>query len=367
MSRRSSLILFGILVNAAILRFWGLDFGLPNLQCRPDETGVVVKALAFFGGDLNPHFFRYPTLYFYLIAAVFAVYMGVRMLLGTPPAMLLVEIAVDPSAYVMISRSVSACLGTATVVAVFFLARRVANERTARVAAFLMSVCYLHVRESHFGLTDVSMTFFIVWGAFFILRVLHGGRRSDYVWAGVFTGLSASTKYAGIFLFAALLIAHARVWMTRMAAPVMRSLRAAITDVNIYAAGLFALVAFLALTPFAVLDFTTFWADVAAESAHLNAGHAGLTPGLGWWVHALYTLPGAVGWPVLTGAVFGYLVFLRRDVWTAVVTAGFPILYYLVAGKGQSVFVRYMIPVTPFICVFCAVGIDAFLGRAFAR
>jgi len=357
------LILGLVVLGAALMRFWGLDFGLPNLQCRPDETGIVIKALAFFGGDLNPHFFRYPTLYFYLLALVFAVYMLGCLMLGATSATLLVDIAMDPSVYVLISRGVSASLGTLTVLAVFWLARRLAGERVGLVAAFLMGACYLHVRESHFGLTDVAMTLSIVCSMGFVWAVYQRGNRCDYVLAGLLTGLSASTKYAGIFLIAPMCIAHVKLWMAKREELEPQTLFGVLKDRNIYGYGLCTVVGFVALTPFAVLDFTTFWHDVMAESLHLDEGHAGLSVGLGWGYHAFHTLPGGVGWPVLSGAIFGFLVLLRRDIWQAAVLGAFPIVFYLVAGKGQTVFVRYMVPVLPFVCVFCAVGLNAVVAR----
>ena len=39
------------------------------------------------GGDLNPHFFHWPSLTFYLFAAVFAVVSGIRKLLLDDPVL----------------------------------------------------------------------------------------------------------------------------------------------------------------------------------------------------------------------------------------------------------------------------------------
>lgn len=367
MSYRTFLILSFLLFMAAVLRFWGLDFGLPNLQCRPDETGIVVKSLAFFGGDLNPHFFRYPTLYFYLLAVVLGFYMLVQLMLGATLTTLLVDIAMDPSAYILISRGVSACMGTLTVLAVFWVTRRMMGERIGLVAAFLMGVCYLHVRESHFGLTDVTMTFFIVCAMGFIWSVGQHGRRSDYVWAGVLTGISASTKYAGAFLVASMCVAYVKIWIEKENGFWYQVFRWGVVDRNVFVYGLGAVAGFLVFTPFSILDFSTFWSDVMAESIHLDEGHAGLSVGLGWWYHAIYTLPGGVGWPVLGGAVVGGWVLLRQNRWHAVVLAAFPVVFYLIAGKGQTVFVRYMVPILPFVCIFCSVGIDAVVSRFTVR
>ena len=101
------------------LRFWGIGFGLPNLNSRPDEIEIVARALRFFSGDLNPHFFHYPSLYFYLVASVFAVPFGLRGIAGGSLETFLAEAAVDPSPYFLMARGVSATFGALTLVIVF--------------------------------------------------------------------------------------------------------------------------------------------------------------------------------------------------------------------------------------------------------
>jgi len=71
-----------LLAVAALLRAWSLDFGLPHSLARPDETEIVSRSLRFFATDLNPYFFHYPSLFFYLIGAVFAGGIGILALTG---------------------------------------------------------------------------------------------------------------------------------------------------------------------------------------------------------------------------------------------------------------------------------------------
>src|SRR5216683_334065 len=59
-SVRTGLII-SFLALAALVRVWGLRFGLPHTECRPDESVIVGLAGQFWSGDLNPRFFRYPT------------------------------------------------------------------------------------------------------------------------------------------------------------------------------------------------------------------------------------------------------------------------------------------------------------------
>ena len=67
-SSRLGLVL--ALVAAAMLRFWALSQGIP-FSVQVDEPEVMVRAVGMMKtGDLNPHFFDYPSLYIYMEAIV---------------------------------------------------------------------------------------------------------------------------------------------------------------------------------------------------------------------------------------------------------------------------------------------------------
>ena len=77
--------LTAILMLGACLRFFPIWFGLTYQYSRPDETEAVGHALGMLGGDLNPHFFHWPSLTFYLFAAVFSVLSGIKKVLFDDP------------------------------------------------------------------------------------------------------------------------------------------------------------------------------------------------------------------------------------------------------------------------------------------
>jgi hypothetical protein len=66
------LALGGVLLLALLLRLWPLLAGDP--AWHPDEYSFVFFPLNFFSGDLNPHFFTYPTLHYYLLGVVYALF-----------------------------------------------------------------------------------------------------------------------------------------------------------------------------------------------------------------------------------------------------------------------------------------------------
>ena len=84
------------------------------------------------------------------------------------------------------------------------------------LAAGVMAVMPIHVRESHYVLTDVPTTFFITLTFLLSLRAHERATVKDFAWAGVAAGLATSVKYpAGLALMMPLLAA----WMTREVRP----------------------------------------------------------------------------------------------------------------------------------------------------
>ena len=67
-----------IVVFGAALRFVPIWFGLPFPHARPDETVALGLANSVRGGDLNPHFFHWPSLTIYIFAALNAAASAIR-------------------------------------------------------------------------------------------------------------------------------------------------------------------------------------------------------------------------------------------------------------------------------------------------
>src|SRR4051794_38943938 len=96
------------------LRLWGIRFGLPDDFARPDGEKLIGAALGIFQGDPNPHFFLYPTLFIYTMAAAFAVLFAVERVAGlaTSQAAFVAQSLADPSMMHLTARFLAAVLGT---------------------------------------------------------------------------------------------------------------------------------------------------------------------------------------------------------------------------------------------------------------
>ena len=146
--------LAGIVLLGAVLRFVPIWFGLPFDEARPDEATAIGRAAAMLDGDLNPRFFHWPSLTFYLFAGCFSIASRIHSMLGFNPVLTVNE-------QYVIGRAVVAFAGTLTIIVLYSLTRQVAGEVTALVASFFLAIATLHVRDSHFAVTDVIMTLLV--------------------------------------------------------------------------------------------------------------------------------------------------------------------------------------------------------------
>ncbi len=350
------MILVGVL--AAVLRLWGIRFGMPNVLTHPDESRVAHTAVGFLSGPLHPGFFNYPSLFMYVTGALDAAYCGGQVAVGTFDSL-------DACAatwpwrwepFFLIPRLLSAAAGVATVAVLFLVVRRLTNDDAAGLAAsVLLASSFLHVRDSHFGVTDVSMTFLVMSAVALLLHAHDRPALRGFALAGLVAGLATSTRYNAALLASPAVVSAVAAWRAGdRHAPV-----------RIPMFGVMMVAGFVAGTPYAVLDPQRFWIDASSEATHLGAGH-GLDLGPGWVYHATTTLRHGVTLPVLGAAVAGLVAAFRMRSWRAAIVFAFPIVYYIVAGRGETVFARYMIPMVPFVCAAAGVLI-ALAVRAVPR
>lgn len=346
MSRRSLLV--AVLVLALALRVVGLDFGLPLAEARPDEQTIAFQAMKFGRGDLNPHSFNYPSLFKYVVFVLFGADFAVGRALGRfagQEDFLRAFFAAEPE-FRLLMRAWSAVLGTVGVALV--------TRTPGRLwAGFLLAVSFLHVRDSHFGVTDITMVTLTTGAVVLALELQRNASWRMAAWAGLVAGLATSTKYNAALLVVPLVAAAATarapggVWP----APAERARLAAVA-LGLMGAG------FLLGTPYALLDVRQFVTDFRYEMGHLAEGHH-IDVGVGWWHHATATLPDAVGWPVYVLAVGAMIMGTLGNGRLSAVLFSFPLVYFVAIGRGHTAFYRYMLPVVPFLCIATGAFLDA--------
>jgi 4-amino-4-deoxy-L-arabinose transferase-like glycosyltransferase len=349
------LILLLVIAVGAILRIWGLRFGFPYTFARPDEEFVVNAALNILR-DGNPHFFEWPSLFMYVAAAAYGVlFPAAGAVAGVATEVALTKPVFEPTLH-LILRWLSASAGILTIAALYGASKELFCRRVALIAAGFLAVTYLHVRDSHFGVTDIPATFLTVCA--FWAGVRCATKPLTYArvaFAGLLCGLAASTKYNVILVLLPPFLAV----RSKPTSPGLAVL--AIATLIFSAAG-----GFVLGTPFALLDPPAFMAGIADVRGHMAGGHAVMARG--WVYHAAFTLRYGVGLIMLIAAILGACWLLVRQARLGGLVLAFPVAYYAVVGSALTVFVRYMVPLVPFLSLTAAFFVDrvtAFIDERF--
>lgn len=337
------------LIAAALLRFWALPQGIP-FGLGVDEPEVMNRSVRMIKtGDFNPHFFDYPGFYLYLQAVVVAL----RFVWGAVLAQWSSLAQASTDNFYLWGRAVTAMLGTATVWLVYEAGRRW-DHRTATLAAALLAVMPLHVRESHYVLTDVPTTFFVAQTFVLSLRAHEGRTAWSFAIAGMMAGLAGATKYTGIL---ALVMPLLSCVLSERRKP---SRAASALLVLAGCAG-----AFLVAAPYTLLDLPTF----LNQFARLASEYRTPTPGVGpAWIVYLKHLRIALDWPGSILVITGLGVTLLRAARgphraAASIAVAFPLLYFYFVSHQYIIFARYLLPIVPFLCLFSASAVAALVDR----
>ena len=345
---RALLTLSAIGAIALALRLVGLQFGLPAIY-NPDEVAIMSRALAFAKGSLNPHNFLYPTFFFYVLFAWIGFYLGWVWLSGRVATIsdLPNIYFTDPSGIYTAGRMLGVVSGTAGVVLVFRLARRLADQRAAIVAALFLATAPLHVRDSHYVKHDVFATTLIVVAYLAIARVWPGDanretRNRDVCLAGAASGLAFSTHYYCVFLAIPLAYAVVMAFSSRGTGTIIRHL--------VVAAGCMT-AAFVLLSPFLLLEASTAWRDIVANrqivvDRGVSAG--AFAPAI-HYVDILLT--DSMGLPPLLLGLSGAAWMAVIQPSRALLLLAFPVPFFVFIANTVPAS-RYLNPVLPFIAIF---------------
>jgi len=257
MLRKNSNYLPLIIALALALRLVGITHGFPFIF-HPDEPTIVRSALAI-RFNLNPGHFDWPHLYIYLNYLLYMLFDNLRKLVTFAGYKEYTYFSLplfwdDELVFYFITRSFSAILGALTVVPVYLTAKKIFGRRAGWLSALAWAVIPFHVWHSHYSLPDVPMTFFLSWALYFISGLIFRKKMSDYLWAGFFIGLAASTKYNGALMIGGLLLAH----FIRVLSERNEKLLDFDSWKCLFLSGFMSIVGFILGTPYAVLDHNTF-------------------------------------------------------------------------------------------------------------
>ena len=352
------------LAVAAVFRLAGIGWSLPYLY-HPDEPGYITIVLKMLQtGDLNPHWFQFPSLFFYLSLIVLIPYylLGVASGVFQSPANVLgphmVGLGVGSLPFpvvIELPRMLMALAGVLTVLAVFSIAfKRSSSLVAAIVAAVLLALSPASILAAHFFRPDTLMALFVLLAVYFATRLPRIPKLSTYLLAGVMAGLAIAAKYNAWPVVLSIIAGH---FLTPRSQRQFKFL---------IAAGFTCIAALFIASPFLVLDFSNALEGASFEARHYYVlGHAGAdgVPSLSWYLGVLLREEPALTVLGLTGFMVG---MWRRDraVWITLAFAG----VYFVQMVTAIVYTRLaLVSLLPLLAVESASTIELLQSRLAQR
>ncbi len=367
MNRRTWIGVAAMAIIALMARVVGIGWGVPApgryLSWNPDE-GSFTSMLYHMDParlSLDPGRFDIPSFTPYTLAMALVI----GKVLGA------VELVPSKDYYVthleqwgrvfLTGRLISVLFAALSVIVMAILVRRLCPDQ--RYGLPLLGAAFLalapgHVAWSHYLSQNPLVTFWVLVTFVFLVASVEKPTLRNSLLAGLCSGIAFSTNYNALPLLLLLPLAHLLAW--RSAGETHTLPRKA---VMLTLSGIAAVVGFLAVTPYAVLDFPTFWYWIAWVNRNL-AGDVGLLES----ARRLFldVLPATIGWgPYLLGlAGAGWVLLDRRRRPAEWLALAFIALFMLmVARSGHRLSVGRLLPMAV-VWLLPALGL---LGRLWQR
>ncbi len=367
-----------IVVLALCLRLCGINWD-GGYRFHPDERQILFVAdrlqfpwppdpsLFTPSSSWNPGFFAYGSLPIYLL------YVAGRIvaLVSGNPVLSLSELAI-------VGRVLSAFFDVGSVYLIYRIGDKVYDRVIGILGALLTAVTVLHVQLAHFYAVDTVLTFFALLTLFQALKVIDRGTPRAALELGLALGAAGASKVSAAPLVLTVLL----VWLVyaRRACAVpdaqsgWRGLLQGLRPFGGFVlTGIIALVTFVLLEPYAVMDFYRFAADIVGES--FMARGVSDVPYTRQYINTpayLYILQQSLMWgmglPLGLAALAGWIaalldLFLQmwrkrcKTIAYRLIPLSWALVYFALVGSFHAKFLRYMLPITALLALWASWGL----------
>jgi len=339
--KTTAFLIFAIVLAGGMLRFYGLDFGLPA-SFHPDEASKVrVLNRMWLDETMNPRYFLHPSLLLYLTyflnSTIYLLGLGGEEWVSTA---------------LLSGRMVSAIAGTASLYFVFLVGKRLYSSSAGLIAAAVLAVLPLHVTCSRYLKEDALLVAFTLACIAALLKAVQEDKKGYLLFAGLLAGLSASSKYSG--LLSVIIVASAPWLRSGGWKPDVSYIGITIVALLLFPLG------FLLGTPYAYFDYSGWMRGVRYEKSHMLRGHTVSIDAWSqyWMYHYSRSIIPGMSFLTTCFAAFAVGLLLWRRKIEDLFLVSLVLLFYLpaewVRTKPAPQPERYILPCLPFLAI--AVG-----------
>ncbi len=330
--------LLGIILLGGFLRFYNLNWDQGHFF-HPDERNIAnaVSKIRFFH-QLNPQFFAYGSLPIYLYRVT-----GDILVALTKNQDWVLE---WPNINI-IGRSFSALFSSLSLILVFFLTKKIFNKKVAILATFFTAFCPSLIQTAHFSVTESLLVFWLLLISLLSLKIADKASYKNYLVTGFIWGLALATKISALSFAIIPLTAH-----------LLFHFRKIKNYLKLLVGFTVAFLTFAFLSPYTFLAKEKF-----LESMRYESGIVWGTLKVVYVLQFEKTLPylfqiknllwqmGPTAFLGILGLLVLLVIAFKKKEKKIFILLSFPIAYFLYAGLWYTKFIRYMIPLLPFLAI----------------
>lgn len=343
------------------LLFIGCFFRLYNLNWdygftfHPDERNIAgaVARVNFFE-NLDPGFFAYggASIYLYKITGEY-----VNFVTNSPIW------TMDWGSINIIGRHYSALFSCISLPFIFFLARKIFSKNTAYIASVLFAFFPSSIQNAHYSTTESALTLLIILITLLSIKIYEEKKLLDFILCGLTIGVAFATKTSAFTFLTPFFVAVLLLILENR-----KKFFYIITNAAL-ALG-YALVAFLILSPFTLLNWIKFMESMNYEygvvRGTLDVVYTLQFTNTPIFLYQLSNLVWQMGptalllFPALLALI---LSFTKKTYPKYLIFLSFPFFYFLSIGTWHTKFIRYMIPLLPFFAIMVSYLLYDFLHK----
>jgi len=352
--KKENLIIPIVLLIAFILRMIGINFGLPY-KYHIDEQFYVPWSLRLLNGEISmPAITHGPNFYLFNLAILDIFIYFILFIFGkvNSPNQFAHLYELDPSSVYLAARLFSVITGTLTVLIVYVIGKRIWNKEVGLFAAIVLGLSFLHIRQSHFAVPDVFLTFCISLSFLMIIHALETKTITAFSLAGFVAGISSGVKFTGGLIALSLIVATLTFGLTfplRMnnKPTFWRWFKLLLIVSTSFSLG------FMISYPVIILNPQTFIEDLKIQSQWALNGFPPWQldefPAYIFYVKILIQFVG------LAPFILGLLGVAYEIVWGSKISRflfTFLVPYYFLIILSRYYFARFVLPMVPFLALF---------------
>jgi len=347
-----------LIVLAFILRLYGINWD-QGFHLHPDERMLImVTDRIHFFNRLNPNFFNYGSLPIYILK-------GTSQLIDW---LFKTNIA-NYQGMLFVGRSLSSIADVGTIIVIYKLAE-ILFPSIGLLAAFFYTIAFFPIQNSHFFIVDTFLTFFSTLLIYLLIRIIKDKHRhldnKKIILLGIVSAAIVAIKISGIIFVA---ITGLALLVLILKKEKKERFKAVFAKMGVFSLSWLAF-SFIFM-PYAFLNYHRFISDISAQ-IKMNSNpyifpytlqYVGSLP-------YLYPLKNIFFWglgPVVSLLSLAGVVFFIKNLKLKIenyknkllffIFVAYYLVYFLIIGRSAVKFMRYMLPIYPFLVILAGYGL----------